>query len=266
MDEQVSGLSRRVARLESFNRIHLVVSSLVVAAVVVVGQLPPIWADKDGPKSFSAQEFVLVDRSGRTTAALAAAPAGGAALTFYDPHGKRTVAFGFTDDANVAGANLYDGNILAAGSGTWRGGVGIGGPNLPSATFPYGAPGIGLALFQPNGIPVLSASTGLDGTGQATQIFDSNGNLRTYEGFPTPTQVGLFVLDSDEITRTGIEVDQGGNFDGVFTLAANGNASIPHRRSLRWYCRLRHFVRRRRHAPGFEVRYREWIFQRRSRL
>ena len=70
MDEQVSGLSRRVARLESFNRIHLVVSSLAVAAVVVVGQLPPIWADKDGPKSFSAQEFVLVDRSGRTTATL----------------------------------------------------------------------------------------------------------------------------------------------------------------------------------------------------
>src|SRR5271165_5403346 len=96
MDEQVSGLSRRVARLESFNRVHLVVSSLVVAAVVAVGQLPPIWADKDGPESFSAEEFVLVDHAGRTTAKLAAVPAGrGAALTFFDPHGKRTVSFGF---------------------------------------------------------------------------------------------------------------------------------------------------------------------------
>jgi hypothetical protein len=30
MDEQISGLSRRVRRLESFNRIHLVVSTLAV--------------------------------------------------------------------------------------------------------------------------------------------------------------------------------------------------------------------------------------------
>ena len=70
MDEQVSSLSRRVSRLESFNRIHIVVTSLAVAAVVVVGQLPPIWADGNGPKSFSAEEFVLVDHSGRTTATL----------------------------------------------------------------------------------------------------------------------------------------------------------------------------------------------------
>lgn len=222
MDEQVSGLSRRVARLESFNRIHLVVSSLAVAAVVVVGQLPPIWADKDGPKSFSAEEFVLVDHSGRTTARLAAAPKGGAALTFYDPHGKRTVAFGFTDDANVAGANLYDGNILAAGSGTFRGGVGIGGPNLPSTYLPHGNPGIGLALFQPNGIPVLNASTGLDGTGQALTTNDSNGIGRTFEGVISLTQAGLFVSDSDGNTRTGVEVDQAGNLDGMFSLATNG--------------------------------------------
>jgi hypothetical protein len=226
MDEQVSGLSRRVARLESFNRIHLVVSSLVFAAVVTVGQLPPIWADKDGPKSFSAQEFVLVDQSGRTTARLAAAPKGGAALTFYDPKGKRTVAFGFSDDANVAGANLYDGNVLAAGNGTLRGGIGIGGPNLPSATFPHGAPGIGMALFQPNGIPVLNASTGLDGTGQAINMNDPNGTLRMNIGFASATdtrQVGLLLFDANENLRTLVDSDQGGgNFDGVLTLAANG--------------------------------------------
>jgi hypothetical protein len=112
MDEQISGLSRRVRRLESFNQIHLVVSTLAVAAVVVVGQLPSIWANGNGPKSFSAQEFVLVDSSGRTTARLAAAPAGGAALTFYDPDGKRMVSFEFTDDANLAGENVYDGIIV----------------------------------------------------------------------------------------------------------------------------------------------------------
>jgi hypothetical protein len=222
MDKQVSGLSRRVARLESFNRVHLVVSSLVVAAVVTVGQLPPIWADKDGPKSFSAEEFVLIDHSGRPTARLAAAPKGGAALTFYDPKGKRTVAFGFSDDANQAGANLYDGNILAAGSGTLRGGIGIGGPNLPSPTFPHGAPGIGMALFQPNGIPVLSASTGLDGTDQAISLNDSNGTLRMFTGLVSPTLAGFFVLDANGNSRTGVEVDTAGNFDGVFSVAANG--------------------------------------------
>jgi hypothetical protein len=220
MDEQVAFLSRRVERLERSNRISLALSGLAVAAVVVVGQLPPILADGNGPKSFSAQEFVLVDHSGRTTARLAAAPKGGAALTFYDPKGKRTVAFGFTDDANQAGADLYDGNILAAGSGILRGGIGIGGPNL--AGQPNRGPGIGLAIWQPNGHFALSASTGLDGTGQATQIFDSNGNVRTYEGFGTSEQVGLFVSDANGNTRAGVESDQGGNFDGVFTLAANG--------------------------------------------
>jgi len=220
MDEQISSLSQRVHRLESFNRIHLVVSSLAVAAIVVVGQLPPIWADRDGPRSISAQEFVLVDHEGRTTARLAAAPKGGAALTFYDPEGKRTVAFGFTDDANDAGANLYDGNILAAGTGMLRGGIGIGGPNL--AGQPNRGPGIGLAIWQPNGHFALSASTGLDGTGQATQIFDSNGNVRTYEGFGTPEQVGLFVSDANGNVRSGIESDPANNFDGTFTSAANG--------------------------------------------
>jgi len=223
MDEQISSLSRRIARLESFNRIHLVVSSLVVAAVVAVGQLPPIWADRDGPRSISAQEFVLVDHEGRTTARLAAAPKGGAALTFYDPKGKRTVSFGFTDDANVAGANLYDGNILAAGSGINRGGIGIGGPNL--AGQPNHAPGIGLALFQPNGIPVLNASTGLDGTGQAINLNDPNGTLRMNIGFASSTDtrmVGLLLFDANGNLRTGIENDPANNFDGVFTLAANG--------------------------------------------
>jgi hypothetical protein len=222
MDEQVSGLSRRVERLESSNRFHLVLSSLAVAAVFVIGQLPPIWADKDGPKSFSAQEFVLVDRSGRTTATLGAAPAGGAALTFYDPKGKRMVSFGFTDDANAAGENVYDGNTFAAGSGILRVNFGIGGPNLPSAYLPHGASGFGYAVFQPNGIPVLNAGTGLDGSGPAVSTSDSNGTLRTFEGVPSPTQVGLFVFDSNGNNRTGVESDQGGNFDGVFTLATNG--------------------------------------------
>jgi hypothetical protein len=76
---------------------------------------------------------VLVDSSGRTTARLAAAPAGGAALTFYDPDGKRTVSFGFGDDANFAGASLYDGNILAPGSGIIRGGIGIGDRRKPAS-------------------------------------------------------------------------------------------------------------------------------------
>jgi hypothetical protein len=74
MDEQVPSLSRRVERLERSNRIGLALSGLAVAAVVVVGQLPPILADGNGPKSFSAQEFVLVDNAGRTTARLAPAP------------------------------------------------------------------------------------------------------------------------------------------------------------------------------------------------
>ena len=128
--------------------------------------------------------------------ALAAAPKGGAALTFYDPQGKRTVAFGFTDDANNAGANLYDGNILAAGSGMFRGGVGIGGPNL--AGQPNRGPGIGLAIWQPNGHFALTASTGLDGTGQATQILtptetcaptkDSVPRRRRGYSYPTPME------------------------------------------------------------------------------
>lgn len=222
MDEQVSNLSGRVLRLESFNRVHLVVSSLAVAAIVVVGQLPPIWADKDGPKSFSAGEFVLVDHSGRTTARLAAAPKGGAALTFYDPHGKRTVSFGFTDDANVAGTNLYDGNILAAGKGINRGGIGIGGPNLPSALEPFGSSGFGMAIFQPNGIKVLGSGTGLDRSGPAVSTADSNGTGRTFEGVVSSTQAGLFVSDSDGNTRTGVEVNQAGNLDGMFSLAVNG--------------------------------------------
>jgi hypothetical protein len=199
MDEQISGLSRRVRRLESYNRIHLVVSTLAVAAVVVVGQLPSIWANGNGPKSFSAQEFVLVDSSGRTTARLAAAPAGGAALTFYDPDGKRTVAFGFDDDANIAGATLYDGNILAPGSGILRGNVSIGGPKL--AGQPNRAPGIGLALWQPNGHFVLSAATGLDGTGPALLLDDPSGNI-----------------------RAGMDVDSDNNFVGAFTRGVDGDA------------------------------------------
>jgi hypothetical protein len=165
---------------------------------VVVGQLPSIWANGNGPKSFSAQEFVLVDSSGRTTARLAAAPAGGAALTFYDPDGKRTVAFGFDDDANQAGADLYDGNILAPGSGILRGGIGIGGPKL--AGQPNRAPGIGFALFQPNGHFVLSATTSLDGTGQSIQLFDASGT-----------------------ERAGMDVDSVNNFVGAFTLGVDGD-------------------------------------------
>jgi hypothetical protein len=197
MDEQVSALSRRVQRLESSHRISLVLSSLAIAAVVAVGQLPPIWADKNGPKSFSAQEFVLVDSSGRTTARLAAAPAGGAALTFYDPDGKRTVAFGFDDDANLAGAFLYDGNILAPGSGILRGNISIAGPKL--AGQPNRGPGIGFALWQPNGHFVLTASTPLDGTNPSMTLDDANGNL-----------------------RTGMSIDPDNNFEGVFTYAPNG--------------------------------------------
>jgi hypothetical protein len=197
MDEQISGLSRRVRRLESYNRIHLVVSTLAVAAVVVVGQLPSIWANGNGPKSFSAQEFVLVDNSGRTTARLAAAPAGGAALTFYDPDGKRMVSFGFGDDGNQAGADLYDGNILAPGSGILRGGIGIGGPK--EAGQPNRGPGIGLALWQPNGHFALGASTPLDGTEPALLLYDANGTA-----------------------RAGMEIDLDKNFVGVSTSAANG--------------------------------------------
>jgi len=222
MDEQVTSFSRRVERLERSNRISLALSGLAVAAVVVVGQLPPILADGNGPKSFSAQEFVLVDHDGRTTARLAAAPKGGAALTFYDPKGKRMVSFGFTDDANAAGENVYDGNTFAAGSGILRVNFGIGGPNLPSAYLPHGAPGFGYAVFQPNGIPVLNAGTGLDGSGPAVSTSDSNGTERTFEGVVSLTQAGLFVSDSNGNTRTGVEVDQVGNLDGMFSLAANG--------------------------------------------
>jgi hypothetical protein len=216
MDEQVSSLSRRVQRLESFNRIHLVVSSLAVAAVVVVGQLPPIWADKDGPKSFSAGEFVLVDDAGRTTARLAAAPKGGAALTFYDPHGKRTVSFGFTDDANIAGTNLYDGNILAGGSGTWRGGVSINGPSATN-------PGFGWAVNQPNATRVLAGATRLDGTLPGIASYDSNGNLRTAEGISSSTVAGFFVADTNGKIRTGLDLDVSSvNFNGAFANDPNG--------------------------------------------
>jgi hypothetical protein len=210
MDEQVRGLSERVARLESFNRIHLVVSSFVVAAVVAVSQLPPIWADKDGPKSFSAQEFVLVDHSGRTSARLAAAPKGGAALTFYDKNDKRTIAIGFEDSGQGAAESVYDGNAFLTGSGIERAGLGVGGQ------------GIGWAIRHPNGTTVLNGSTGLDGSGPFIFSADPNGNFRTFEGVVSPTEVGFFATDSNGNTRTGVEVDTGRNFDGMFTSAANG--------------------------------------------
>lgn len=213
MDEQISNLSRRVQRLESFNRLHLVVSSLVVAAVVAVGQLPPIWADKDGPKSFSAQEFVLVDQSGRTTARLAAAPKGGAVLTFYDPKGKRTVSFGSYDDGKGAGEDVYDGNTFVAGTGVNRANFGVGGP---------GGTGFGWGFFQPNGITVLAGGTLPDGTAQGVYSYDSNGINRTFEGVDSLTLAGLFVSDANGNTRTVLDVDSSANFVGMSTLAANG--------------------------------------------
>jgi len=132
------------------------------------------------------------------------------------------VAFGFTDDANAAGENVYDGNSFAAGTGTLRENFGIGGPNLPSAYLPHGSPGFGFAVFQPNGIPVLNGGTALDGTGQALTTSDSNGTGRTFEGVVSSTQAGLFVSDSNGNTRTGVEVDQVGNLDGMLSLAVNG--------------------------------------------
>jgi hypothetical protein len=208
MDEQISGLSRRVRRLESFNRIHLVVSTLVVASVMVVGQLPSIWANGNGPKSFSAQEFALVDSSGRTTARLAAAPAGGAALTFYDPDGKRMVSFGFTDDANEAGENVFDGNNFAAGRGILRAGFGIGGPNLPSAYQPHSSPGFGYAVFQPNGNRVMFGGTPLDGTEPGIGLIG--------------TEASVLLSDPNGTTRTGMSTDSDNNFNGAFTYTANG--------------------------------------------
>jgi hypothetical protein len=181
--------------------------------VVVVGQLPPIWADKDGPKSFSAEEFVLVDHSGRTTARLAAAPKGGAVLTFYDSHSKRTVSFGSYDDGKGAGEDVYDGNTFVAGAGVNRANFGVGGP---------GGTGFGWGFFQPNGITVLAGGTLPDGKAQGVYSYDSNGTNRTFEGVDSMEAAGFSVSDSNGKTRAGVESDQGNNFDGVFTLAANG--------------------------------------------
>jgi len=221
MDEQIGTLSRRVERLERSNRINRILCSLAVGTVVVVGQLPSIWADKNGPKSFSAQQFLLVDNSGRTTAALAPAPAGGAALTFYDPNGARTVSFGFADDAKLAGTILYDGNTIEAGNGIRRGSFDVTarGSELGGQVT---AGGFGWDVEGPDGNRLAQGGARFDGVVRGTFTFDSDGSQRTFTGVASPTLAGSFVSDANGNIRGGIDVDTSFGNSAFFTLDANG--------------------------------------------
>ncbi len=191
MENRIELLSRRLNRLERSNRLLKVLSAVAVATLVGFAQLPSLSAKREGPKTFSAQQFVLVDSAGNALATLGAGPTGGGVLTFYRG-GKRIVGVGAGDHNIAYGLKLYDGNGTARGA------------------FAYDIHDqyVGGSVSGPEGFA----------------SYDSTGTIRTFSGVDaeSPVNVGFYVFDGSGAARTGIQNNEFFNYNGLFVNDPGG--------------------------------------------
>jgi hypothetical protein len=184
-----------------------------VAFAVLIGfsRLPSPSATSAAPKSFQAQQFVLVNGSGSALATLGAGPHGGAVLTFFDSQGKRVIGVGAFDGNNGDGLALYDGNsFVPSATSSYRGSFGI------------SDSGVGGNVADHDGIIRLGWGIQTGGTpGFAT--YDQNGVIRTGSG-NSPGFAGHVVYDSGGAARSGVDVNEneGTPHAGFFANDANG--------------------------------------------
>jgi hypothetical protein len=214
MDERIDDLTARVSHLERTNRVMKVVYALGIAVAFASSQLPNLSA-AGAPKSITAQKFNLVDAAGLTLATLGG-DANGGNLTLYDFSGQRILAAGVNEDQSGYGLRVYDGTALAPGSGIARASFGWGGGSSTT-------PGYGALVRDPEGTRRASFGSLLDGSGQGTASYGSNGTLRTFNGVGSdPRFVGSYVFDANGFVRTGINTDAASNFSGAFSNGPNG--------------------------------------------
>jgi hypothetical protein len=192
-------------------------TAVAFAALIGFGRLPSPSAKGEGPKSFSAQQFILVDSSGNTLATLGSGKNGGAVLTFFDLHGKRIMGVGALDENTGEVLAVYDGNTIFRGNGILR------------AEYGGGADGFGGSVIGPEGNLRIVMASNPDGTAPGYVVYDANGTPRTFSGITSdPRNVGHFVLDATAAARTGVFTSEPTllNFNGLFANDANGTNRV----------------------------------------
>ena len=188
----------------------------------------------------SVQHLNLVDASSNTLASLGQT-SNGTVLTFFDSSGKVTLTVGNNTQANFEGMVAWDGNSVIPGAGISRvslgasnpsgfGGSIVDGAGKTRATFglTYDGTGTGFNAFAVNGSQTSLAAFE-NGPSEGFYVNDLNGKLRVQAGISLDGKSydGVFIYDQTGFERTGVDYEQGNNFQGFFTHGANGkNLSI----------------------------------------
>lgn len=217
MDNRIELVTRRLKRLERSNRMLKVLAAVAFAVLIGFSRLPTPSATSAAPKTFSAQQFVLVDGAGTALATLGAGPHGGAVLTFFDSQGKRVIGVGAFDGNNGDGLAFYDGNtFVPSANPRYRGSVGI------------STSGVGGNVAGPNGAFRVGWGSATDGSAPGFATYDQNGVIRTASLNTASSNssgiAGHIVYDSNGAARSGVDVNvvEGVPHTGFFTNDADG--------------------------------------------
>src|SRR5208282_3497483 len=194
------------------NRIVKIGCGVIAAACLAFGAIPRA-SSSPSLKSVMAEQFVLVDGSGRTRATLGAPPAGdgdGFALTFYDRNGKQTAMLGeFSDDTESL--SFWDGNEIVPGAGRFRLAAGIGGPTSKSQ-------GPGYGLYDDTGAQRAVLASSLDQKSSVVALIDTNGTSVGLSNNETSNAAGFFANDANGVNREFGGVALNGAFGPVLTI------------------------------------------------
>lgn len=220
MDNQISALSERVARLEKSNRAIKVIVAVAVVAMVATNSTPRLLAKSVKKMAaldagvISAQQINLVNGSGQTVAVLGS-NGNRTGLVFLDNTGKWLLALGATQGTSnsSAGLVLFDGNDVLPGSGVPRAALGI------------SSQGAAMLALNGAGNPALISGVSADGTSSGSFALDANGYSRA--GFGNASNgSGVFIKDSNNVTRYVAGVAPDGSTAGSVTYDGTGKPQL----------------------------------------
>jgi hypothetical protein len=231
-------LATRVSRLERQNRwLRLItaVAATTLFMLVLMGQAGDLGLSKS--KRISAEEFVLVDGSGKLLASLGPSY-GGAALTIGSSAGKPRVILGVHKAGDTEGAVLVladeelrerialsstklensiaifdqarEERVFLADDGKSRGITVSGGDGLPKVQLTGGAEGTGLMLFGPD--RTVRGTLAMVDDSPALRLCGSDGRARTLLGISRDGTVwGMRDERGHTRATVAVEGDKGAN-------------------------------------------------------